>query len=352
MSRCRVLIIDDSAYNRTTLARLVDADPEFEVVATAADGEEGLRKMLMHMPDIVTLDLDMPRMDGFTFLRICMQKLPIPVVVVSSQHQAENVFKALELGAVDFVAKPTKNISDRLAEVGAELVQKLKAAHRIQTGALRRSVRAGGSPAVSKLAPPKSLSGVIAIGASTGGPGALQQTLERLPLLPVGILVAQHMPAGFTRTFAERLNRTTPYVVAEAQGGESVAGGQVWIAPGGQNLTVVRKLSELKLIVEPPAGDRFVPSVDRLFFSAARLANTPVLAVVLTGMGDDGAQGAAAVRTAGGHVYVESEESAVVNGMPREAAKAANPHRVLPLSDFPKAVEQWVVSLKTAHTGI
>lgn len=352
MSRCRVLIIDDSAYNRTTLARMIDADPDFEVVATASDGEEGLRKMLMHMPDIVTLDLDMPRMDGFTFLRICMQKLPLPIVVVSSQAQPDNVFKALELGAVDFVAKPTQNISERLAEIGTELIQKLRAAHRIQAGALRRAIRAGGLPTVSKLAPPKSLSGLVVVGASTGGPGALQQTLERLPLLPVGVLIAQHMPAGFTKTFAERLNRTTPYVVAEAQGGEVVAGGQVWIAPGGKNLVVARKFNDLRLAVEAPSGDRYVPSVDKLFHSAARLVQLPVLSVVLTGMGDDGAQGAAAVRAAGGTVYVESEESAVVNGMPREAARAASPQRVLPLADIPKALEQWVLALKTAATRI
>jgi two-component system chemotaxis response regulator CheB len=349
MTRARVLIIDDSAYNRTTLARIVDAEPEFEVVDTAADGEEGLRKMLMHMPDVVTLDLDMPRMDGFTFLRICMQKLPIPVVVVSSQAQPENVFKALELGAVDFVAKPTKNISERLNEVGAELIEKLKAAVKTQFGALKRQVRQGAPPqAVSKLAPPKSLSGLIVLGASTGGPGAVQQVLERLPILPVGILIAQHMPAGFTRTFAERLNRTSPYMVEEARGGESVAGGQIWVAPGGRNLAVVRRAGELRLITDEPAGDRFVPSVDKLFFSAAKVGGLPVLAIVLTGMGDDGAQGAVAVRNAGGHLYVESEETAVVNGMPREAARLATAHRVLPLPDFPKAIEQWTLSLKIA----
>ena len=353
MNRCRVLIIDDSAYNRTTLSRIVDADPEFEVVATASDGEEGLRKMLMHMPDIVTLDLDMPRMDGFTFLRISMQKLPIPIVVVSSQAQPENVFKALELGAVDFVAKPTRNISERLAEVGEELLQKLKAAHRTQAGALKRMVRTSAPAVVSKLAPPKSMSGLVVLGASTGGPGSLQLVLERLPILPVSILIAQHMPAGFTRTFSERLNRTSPYLVDEAKGGETLAGGQVWIAPGGRNLSVVRRAGELRLVVDEPAGERFVPSVDKLFFSAAKLGNgLPLLAVVLTGMGDDGAQGAVAVRNAGGHLYVESEETAVVNGMPREAAKLATAHRVLPLPDVPKAIEQWIVSLKSSQPMI
>jgi two-component system chemotaxis response regulator CheB len=348
--RCRVLIIDDSAYNRTTLARLVDADPAFEVVGTAADGEEGLRKMVMFMPDVVTLDLDMPRMDGFTFLRICMQKIPLPIVVVSSQHQPENVFKALELGALDFVAKPTQNISDRLNEIGTELLQKLRAASRIRVGALQP--RPSGAAAVSKLAPPKSMSGIVAVGASTGGPGALQQVLERLPILPVSIVIAQHMPAGFTKTFAERLNRSTPYVVEEAQGGETLSGGQVFLAPGGKNLTVAHRGGELRLKVEQPSGDRFVPSVDRLFHSVAKLGMSNVLAVVLTGMGDDGAQGAVAIRGAGGFLFVESEETAVVNGMPREAARLASAHRVLPLSDFPKAIEQWAISLKSASTAI
>lgn len=350
MSRCKILIIDDSAYNRTTLSRIIDADPEFEVVATAGDGEEGLRKMVMYSPDIVTLDLDMPRMDGFTFLRISMQKIPIPIIVVSSQHAPENVFKALELGAIDFVAKPTQNISERLNEVGEELLKKLRAAHRTQASLLKRLPQARSVGAVSKLAAPKSMNGIVLIGASTGGPTAIQQTLERLPILPVSVIIAQHMPAGFTKTFAERLNRISPYMVSEAQAGEPLASGHVYVAQGGKNLTIVERRGELRLQNEEPQADRFVPSVDKLFLSAAKLHGhgATILAVVLTGMGDDGAAGAKAIREAGGFLYAESEETAVVFGMPREAARVASAHRVLPLGDFPKAIEHWTRTLKAS----
>lgn len=352
MNRCRILIIDDSAYNRTTLTRIIDADAEFEVVGTASDGEEGLRKIMQLSPDIVTLDLDMPRMDGFTFLRIAMQKSSLPIIVVSSQHQQENVFKALELGAVDFVAKPTTSISERLSEIAAELLQKLRAAHRSDTTLLRRVTSRSQVGAVSKLASPKSMSGVVLIGASTGGPTAIQQVLERLPILPVSIIIAQHMPSGFTRTFAERLNRSTAYVVAEAQGGEVLKGGQIWIAPGGVNTTLTHRQSEIRIRIDEPTNERFIPSVDKLFFSASMLPRQNILAIVLTGMGDDGAQGALAVKNNGGTIYVESEETAVVNGMPREAARLAAPQRVLPLGDFPKAIEHWTLALKAATTGI
>jgi two-component system chemotaxis response regulator CheB len=291
-------------------------------------------------------------MDGFTFLRISMQKSPLPIIVVSSQHQQENVFKALELGAVDFVAKPTTNISERLNEIAAELIQKLRAAHRTDAALLSRPGPRAQSGSVSKLAPPKSMNGIVLIGASTGGPTAIQRILERMPILPVSIIVAQHMPAGFTKTFAERLNRSTAYVVAEAQDGDALSGGKVWIAPGGMNTVVLNRQGDLRIRLEDPTvGDRFVPSIDRLFLSVAALNRVNVLSIVLTGMGDDGARGALALKNSGGHLYVESEETAVVNGMPREAAKLAAPQRVLPVGDFPKAIEQWSLALRSAANG-
>ncbi len=353
MTKRRVLIIDDSAYNRTTLSRIVGADPELEVIATAADGEEALRKTLQLEPDLITLDLDMPRMDGFTFLRIVMQKRPVPIVVVSAQAQAENVFKALELGAVDFLAKPTRAISERLHEIAPELLGKLRAASRIrprvpvppQRPAMRADDTARGGPV-------EQLEGIVVIGASTGGPSAIQRLLGELPILPVSILIAQHMPPRFTEAFAARLNRYTAYGVEEATGGESLRSGTCWIGPGGKNLTVHRHDDEWRLQVSAPSGDRYVPSVDRLLQSAATAAADRVLSVVLTGMGDDGAAGSLEIRKNGGMVFVESEETAVVFGMPREAARIAGAHRMLPLPELPKAIAQWVEKVSMADRTI
>ncbi len=344
MTRSRVLIIDDSAYNRTTLSRIVAADPEFEVLPTASNGEEGLRRLLSEKPDIVTLDLDMPRMDGFTFLRIVMQKMPVPVVVVSSQSTAENVFRALELGAIDFIPKPTSSISERLSEVGEELLTKLRAARRSRTQAIRPAAEAPSEPRVKPVIQ-QGVTGLVVIGTSTGGPGALQHLFSNLPVLPVGFVVAQHMPAGFTRTFAERLDRLSPYHVSEARGGEEIAAGHVFIGPGGRNILVNRGRTGLRVRLQNPEGDRYVPSVDRLFTSAAKVG-LPTLALILTGMGDDGAVGAQAIRVEGGTLFVESEETCIVHGMPREAARRAGAQRVLPLGDIARAIEGWVQNLR------
>jgi two-component system, chemotaxis family, protein-glutamate methylesterase/glutaminase len=354
MKPCRVLIVDDSAYNRTTLSRLVGGEADFEVVGTAADGEEALRKLMTLNPDVLTLDLDMPRMDGFTFLRIVMQKMPLPVVVVSSQAAAENIFKALELGAVDFVAKPTTNISDRLNEVAEELLTKLRMAQATTRHSLVSRIESPPRPATSRIQLPKRIDGVVAIGASTGGPGALQHILSRLPLLPVSLVIAQHMPAGFTRAFAERLDRTTLYQVAEAAHGEKLAAGHIRVAPGGCNLAVRAKgkSGELSLHLEEPKDDPFVPSVDKLFTSAAQAVGSRLLAVVCTGMGSDGAQGAVAVRNAAGTLYVESEETAVINGMPQAAGRLAGAQRTLLLGDLAKAIEQWARAINRETTGI
>jgi two-component system, chemotaxis family, protein-glutamate methylesterase/glutaminase len=341
MSKCRVLIIDDSAYNRTTLARLIGAEPEFEVVGTAADGEDGLRQMLQAPPDLITLDLDMPRMDGFTFLRIVMQKMPVPVIIVSSQGAAENVFKALELGAVDFVVKPTRNISERLVEVAEPLLQKLRTARGSRVVAPKPMPKLVVNEMAAQVTPRSDVLGLVVIGASTGGPSALQQMISNLPLLPVALLVAQHMPAGFTKAFAARLDRATAYQVAEAEGGEKLQGGSIWIAPGGRNMIVRKRPDGLALTVQAGGGLRFVPNVDELFLSAAAVFGPRVLGVVMTGMGDDGARGAVAVRQAGGALFVESEETTVVNGMPREAARLAGAHRILPLGDLARAIEGW-----------
>ena len=351
MTKRRVLIVDDSAYNRTTLSKLISGDAAFEVVGTASDGEEALHKCLSLRPDLMTLDLEMPRMDGFTFLRIIMQKLPLPIVVVSSQASAENVFRALELGALDFIPKPTAGISERLHEIGAELLLKLHAAGRSRPKVMALEDPRSKEPVAVKPVAPREVHGLVVIGASTGGPSALQRILTELPMLPISIVIAQHMPKGFTRAFADRLNRYSAYEVREAQGGESLQAGTAWIAPGAMNLAVFRNSSGTFLQVEKATGERYIPSVDRLFASAAAGEHDGLLGIVLTGMGDDGAEGARQLKSAGGFLYVESEETAIVNGMPAEAAKAAGAHRILPLGEMARSIEGWAKKLASKDSS-
>lgn len=335
MRKIRVLVIDDSAYNRRTISRLLEGLPEIEVIGSARDGAEGLRLALELKPDLITLDLEMPTMEGFTFLRLLMNRQPTPVLVVSSQGEGDRVLQALELGASDCVLKPGALASPSLKEIGDDLCRKVQALARLTLPgpvfttppALPLSV-----PAV----PHDILGGgidVIVVGASTGGPAALKSILTSFPAPPsVAILVAQHMPACFTRAFAERLNRLCPYQVSEAQDGDEVQPGRVLIAPGGQQMTVTCRDGRVVATLAPMGThDRYVPSVDLLFASCASLFGSRLLGVILTGMGNDGVAGVRAVKESGGQVIVESEETAVVFGMPREAIAAGVVDRVVRL---------------------
>ncbi len=328
----RVLVVDDSEASRTTLGRILEASCGAVIVGDAADGEEALRQALRLAPELVVLDLQMPRMDGFTFLRLLMARRPTPVVVVSSQSRRSDAFKALELGALDFVAKPDDGAP--LETLRGALIEKCQ----LLRALVKENLSAGEAPrpVVSHAAGVSEPAGVVAIGASTGGPQAIQRLLAALPVsLPLGIVVAQHMPARFTAAFADRLARTTPFSVQEACGGELVAAGRVLVAPGGRHLEVVRDgAGGLRTVVLPPdigGPERQCPSVDRLFASVARATGRRSCAVVLTGMGHDGRRGVSAIKSAGGIALAESRETAVVYGMPQAAVESGAVDEVLPL---------------------
>lgn len=327
--RIRVLVIDDSAFSRRTISRMLERSPLCEVVGVAADGEEALRKAFALKPDLITLDLEMPRMDGFTFLRILMSRQPTPVVVVSSYSQKENVFKALELGALDFVAKPDRQHTIDLSGIRDELLAKVLMVRGLRASVLAMRPRMESISGVHNLAAPSarertSPERVIAIAASTGGPTALLEVFRRLPdQFNHAVLVAQHMPDKFTKTFAARLDRGARVTVSEAVDGDGVCAGFAYVCPGRHCMELGRdSAGALRLaVVAPGPSDRYVPSADRLFASLARSLGPKAVAVILTGMGDDGAEGAAAVLAAGGLVVAESEQSAVVYGMPGAAVR-------------------------------
>ncbi|MFZ5439685.1 MAG: chemotaxis-specific protein-glutamate methyltransferase CheB [Myxococcota bacterium] len=324
-----VLIIDDSATNRRALSSLLENAPGLEVIGRAADGEDGLKKALTLKPDVITLDLEMPKMDGYAFLRLLMARAPTPVIVVSSYGHPSDVFKALQLGAFDFVARPADDAG--YGAVGIELIEKLRAARYVRREEARAQAPAPRAKA-SKLAPVAPH--LVLIGASTGGPPAVQKVLESLVGLPVCVVIAQHMPARFTQAFAERLDQLLAFRVTEARSGDRIEAGRVYLAPGGEQLELEARPDGLVLAVKMTGTDAHAPSVDRLFLSAAKIAPPGTRALVLTGMGADGAKGAAALKRAGVEVWAEAESTAVVFGMPSAAIKAGAVSRTLALDEL------------------
>jgi two-component system chemotaxis response regulator CheB len=322
-----------------------------EVIDRAADGEVGLKKALSLKPDCITLDLEMPRLDGYAFLRLLQARAPTPVIVLSSYGHPSDVFKALQLGAFDFVAKPVQSDRQGLAQVRAELVEKVRASQFARKPLLAREGPAFQTPQVLPRLPtplPRPAStmdaqvpSIVAIGASTGGPPAVQSVLEALAGLPVCVLVAQHMPARFTEAFARRLDAVVQFRVREARDGDVVMAGRAYIAPGGAQLELDSRQGRWVTSVFPSQPtDLFAPSVDRLFSSVARHAKELARGVVLTGMGNDGAQGVRALLAVGAEVWVESAESAVVFGMPESALAAGQVTQVLPLSLLGRALAE------------
>jgi two-component system, chemotaxis family, protein-glutamate methylesterase/glutaminase len=340
----KALVIDDSAYNRVTLSRMLESHPDIEVVAAAVNGEDGIKQVLRHKPDVVTLDLEMPVMDGFSFLRWIMANQPTAVIAVSSKASDRSVFKALELGAVDFIAKPGGRVSPRLPEIQRDLLKKVLQVGELRLDNLQRRVQEDES---RRLPEPVPVTGeergidLVAIGSSTGGPPALQFLFETLPLLPVPFVVAQHMPPTFTRLFAERVNKLTKYDVREAADGDVLTPGGVYIAPGGMQMEVLRHGDALQVrVFEPDKDALHAPSVDRLFNSATLTCGSRLLGVVLTGMGDDGSRGIRNIRDHGGRTIAESEESAIIFGMPGAAIKTGCIEDVLPLRAIPSAIQR------------
>lgn len=341
----RALVIDDSAYNRVTLTRMLESDPRIKVVATAVNGEDGIKQVMKHRPDVITLDLEMPIMDGFAFLRWLMVNLPTAVIAVSSRASDRSVFKALELGAIDFIAKPGGRVSPRLEEIQKDLVGKVRQLAQVQMQNLRRRVYEEEAPPPVPVAPVAEVCArgieLVVVGCSTGGPPALQHLFQSLPLLPVPFVVAQHMPPTFTRLFAERVNKLTAYEVKEAADGELVTSRTVYVAPGGMQ-TEVRRITEGLQLRVFAAGDNdlYAPSVDRLFLTASDACQDRLIAVIMTGMGDDGSEAIRTVRERGGKTIAESQETAIIFGMPAEAIRTGAIEEVLPLTDIPNAIRR------------
>jgi two-component system chemotaxis response regulator CheB len=348
----KVFVVDDSSFARRATTRVLAADPGVQVVGEAAGGAEALARIPALRPDVVTLDLDMPGMNGLVVLRALLARDPALRVVMLSAHTqegAEATLEALAAGAADFLDKSRFGLMD-LEGFGRELVEQVKAVgakRRMErwtdgpTGPAGRQRRGLQSPSIGP-------SGHLAIdlcvlGASTGGPAAIQLVLEQLPAdFPAPIAIVQHMPPGFTRPFAVRLDAHCRLMVSEAEDGKRLVPGQVVIAPAGRHLTFTPALG---VVLSPePAAARHIPSVNVMMLSAARVRPGRVLGVLLTGMGDDGADGMVAIRTSGGVTVAESEESCVVYGMPRAAAARGGVERLLPIG----ALAEWLAAVRAA----
>ncbi len=354
MRPLRVLVVDDSAFNRRLISEILESIEGVKVVGKAADGEEALRQLGALEPDLVTLDLEMPRMDGFSFLRFVMARRPTPIIVVSSHSAKQNVFRALELGALDFVAKPSASPGEKLAVIRDELVAKvalvralrpasLEKLPRTTVSSLLRAVRKDDERPLPTEASPLR---VVVVAASTGGPSALVELFSSLTSdMRASVIVVQHMPTRFTRTFAERLDRLGGLRVTEAVDGDRLRAGRALVCPGGRCLEFQTVSDGLAVRVLPPdPGDRYVPSADRALASAAKAAGARVLAVVLTGMGDDGSRGVTAVKAAGGKVFVQSPDSAIIDGMPKSALRAGAADQTLPLKPLSDEIARMLLS--------
>jgi two-component system chemotaxis response regulator CheB len=347
VNKIKALVVDDSAFNRGAISQMLETDGGIEVVGVATDGVDAIGKTLRLGPDIITLDLEMPTMDGYTFLRWLMKERPTPVVVISSRSDSRSVFRALELGAVDFLAKPEAKISKSIEAIRDELLAKVHAIHHLELGKVQSTMRllAQERPAPAprkdeELVPRKGPIEVVAIAASTGGPPAIQAILTALPPdLPASIVISQHMPPGFTRSYAERLNKISSLVVSEAAAGDRLRPGVVLIAPGGHHLLVRRDREGLLAELVPRRStDKYVPSADLMMTSVAEVCGPATLGIVLTGMGNDGTAGATAIKQRRGQCLAESEESAVIFGMPQEAIRAGGVDKVLPLAQIAEEI--------------
>jgi two-component system chemotaxis response regulator CheB len=348
----RVVVVDDSAFMRFTISKHLNEAAGIHVVATAHDGEEALTLIAQHEPDVVTLDVEMPRMDGLTTLRAIMSTAPRPVVMLSSltSEGASETVQALTVGAVDFVTKPANRAN--IGAVMEEVVAKVRAAARARVRSIRVPAPLG--PLAGDLPSPRPAAGpaketrplratdrIVVIGASTGGPRALQTAMTGVVAgWPAALVIVQHMPAGFTRSLAERLDGLSGFHVREARPGDDLQVGLCLLAPGGFHMQL-DEAGKVTLNQNPPVhGVR--PSVDVTLMSIAQRFRARVVTAILTGMGSDGTQGAALVNSLGGRVIAEDESTCVVWGMPRSVAESGAAHEIVPLPDVARALERAV----------
>ncbi|MFM9835437.1 MAG: chemotaxis response regulator protein-glutamate methylesterase [Methylophilaceae bacterium] len=342
--KTKVLVIDDSALIRTLLTEIINSQKDMQVVGVAPDPIVA-RDMIKELnPDVLTLDVEMPKMDGLDFLERLMRLRPMPVVMVSTltERGSEITLRALELGATDFVTKPKMSISDGMREYTDLIADKIRAASQARISSLPSSVSKNAKQneaPVSLRNPLISSEKLIIVGASTGGTEAIKSFLLGMPSDCPGILITQHMPAGFTKSFANRLDGLCQISVKEAVGGERILPGHAYIAPGDQHLLLSRSgANYVTQLSDAAPVSRHKPSVDVLFESAAQAAGKNAIGVILTGMGKDGAAGMALMKESGAYNYAQDEDSCVVFGMPKEAIAHGGVDEVLPLSELPKAV--------------
>lgn len=334
-NKIRVMVVDDSAYNRQTIKTMLQTDPLVEVVGVASDGVDAIAKTLRLKPDIITLDFEMPEMDGFSFLRWLIHERPTPVIMVSSYSNKNMAIKALEFGAVDFIQKPTRRASGMLRNIEKDLLSKVHAAMNTNMDLLAKNMKllsdVSEEAEVEEFASPYD---IIAIGSSTGGPAALQIILTHIPReIPASIVISQHMPKGFTAPLAKRLNSIAWINIVEASDGDELRQGTALICPGGSHMEVqsTKKGRKWVKIVEASDDDKYVPSVDALMSSVAKAYSERSLGIMLTGMGNDGSEGMLEMKAQGSHTVAESEETAIVFGMPNEAIKIKAVNTILPV---------------------
>ncbi|MDH5545718.1 MAG: chemotaxis response regulator protein-glutamate methylesterase [Gammaproteobacteria bacterium] len=362
MSAVKVLVVDDSAVVRNVLSEIFNSAPGIELLAAVPDPLFAMKRMEMQWPDVIVLDIEMPRMDGLTFLRKIMSERPTPVVICSTltEKGAETTMSAMSAGAVDIVTKPKLALKEFLQEQKSHLIEVVKAASharmsRVTIPSSTVSAPSNNTRQIQKpagkfnadvvLPPPvgsamlKTTESIVAIGTSTGGTQALELILTRLPRVCPGIVIVQHMPEKFTRAFADRLNTICEIKVKEAEHGDRVIPGQALIAPGGKHMVIQRSGAHYCVeVVDGPLVSRHKPSVDVLFRSVAKAAGKNALGVIMTGMGDDGANGLLEMRQAGADTIAQNEDSCVVFGMPKEAIKRGAASRIVGLDEIPSEI--------------
>jgi two-component system, chemotaxis family, protein-glutamate methylesterase/glutaminase len=355
MSRIKVTLIDDSALTRQVLRQLLDAEPDIELIAAASDPLFAMKRMEVQWPDVIVLDVEMPRMDGLTFLRKLMLEHPTPVIVCSTMTEAgaPASVEALAAGAVTVIAKPRLGLKQFLNESARELIAAVRMAARANVKRLAARSTAHANPlnvvakntadvilaAAREPVLTRTTEHVVAIGTSTGGTHALEYVLTALPTVCPGLVIVQHMPPNFTAAFAARLDRSCRIRVKEAHDNDRVVPGCALIAPGGKHMLLQRSGAQYYVAIrEGPPVNRHCPSVDVLFRSVAKSAGRNALGIIMTGMGDDGARGLREMRDSGAHTVAQDEASCVVFGMPKEAIRLGGVERALPLDELPKVI--------------
>ncbi len=345
--KIRVVVVDDSAFMRKALSTMLNNASDIEVVATAKNGKEGLDVIRQYRPDVATMDIEMPEMDGLTALKHIMMEMPMPIIMVSSltTDGAEATLKAMERGAVDFIPKELSKVSLDIIKIEKELCSKVRAVAKRKVSAFGRvkKVEEKTSVAINKTGRCRD---IVVIGVSTGGPPVVQKILSQLPKdFPAGILIAQHMPKAFTGPFARRLNDSSALDVKEAETGDPVTPGKVYVAPGGSHIVLDKQgLMPIVRVTPEPKEALYKPSADVLFASAGEIAAKRTLGVMLTGMGHDGVEGMRVLKENGGKGLAQSEATCVVYGMPKAVVDAGLAEKVLDLDDIPEGIMTYLYS--------